>query len=41
MTCAFLDIVVPRRRLCPAYPGFADYEKKTNREIPVVILERR
>jgi len=24
-----------------AYPGFADYEKKTNREIPVVILERR
>jgi deazaflavin-dependent oxidoreductase (nitroreductase family) len=24
-----------------AYPGFADYEKKTTREIPVVILERR
>lgn len=24
-----------------AYPGFADYEKKTSREIPVVILERR
>jgi deazaflavin-dependent oxidoreductase (nitroreductase family) len=22
------------------YPGFADYEKKTTREIPVVILER-
>ena len=24
-----------------AYPGFADYEKKTTREIPVVILDRR
>jgi deazaflavin-dependent oxidoreductase (nitroreductase family) len=23
------------------YPGFADYEQKTSREIPVVILERR
>jgi hypothetical protein len=22
-----------------AYPGFADYERKTSRQIPVVILE--
>ena len=22
-------------------PGFADYERKTSREIPVVLLERR
>ena len=22
------------------YPGFADYEEKTTREIPVVVLER-
>ena len=22
------------------YPGFADYEQKTSREIPVVVLER-
>ena len=24
-----------------AYPGFADYERKTTRQIPVVILERK
>jgi deazaflavin-dependent oxidoreductase (nitroreductase family) len=24
-----------------AYPGFAEYETKTSREIPVVVLERR
>ena len=23
------------------YPGFADYESKTSRTIPVVLLERR
>ena len=22
------------------YPGFADYEQKTSREIPVIVLER-
>jgi hypothetical protein len=23
-----------------AYPGFAEYEQKTSREIPVIVLER-
>jgi len=29
------------RRQMENYPGFADYERKTERTIPVVILERR